>query len=142
MCKKILITLTTLLFIISCAISVSGAIHLTRKYVPEHYSYFNYIIENNNIYAEARIGGVDFRGGVYKIRNNYYQNNSKDNAAILSMRGTNNRIIECYIRQYSTRTFAKGGEGTCYSQGLSLFDIQVTESYSYISSGFIKALGN
>lgn len=142
MSKKILLTTLILSLLTSCVVSVSGAIHITQKYVSEYYSYFNYSIADNNIYIEARIGGIDYRGGVYKIRDSFYDNNKQNNSAILSMRGTNNRIIECYISQNSPRSFAKGGFGTCYSQGVRLFDIQIIEAYRYFSSGFIKALGN
>ncbi|MBT4878404.1 MAG: hypothetical protein HON42_01125 [Alphaproteobacteria bacterium] len=139
---RILILIVICTIISSCNIPSSGAIHITKKYNYESYSYFNYTIDKNNIYVEARIGGIEYRGGVYKIRNDFYGNNDNNKSAILSIRGTQNRVIECYLTQISARDFAKGGYGTCYSQGLRLFDVKIIKSFSYFSSGFIRTLGN
>ncbi len=64
---------------------------LLKNIIIRSYSYFNYTIDKNNIYVEARIGGIEYRGGVYKIRNDFYGNNDNNKSAILSIRGAQNK---------------------------------------------------
>ena len=136
--KKTFFIMVIMFLLNSCVISESGAIHITKKYVSEYYSYFNYIIDDKDIFIEARIGGIDYRGRIYKVKNSFHDNNKQNNNAILSIRGSNDRIIECYISLNSPRSLVKGGYGTCYNYGMRLFEIQILESHRYFSSGFIK----
>ena len=140
MYKRVFILFIVLLFS-ACGRYTVGSINILRNYNgPDALSYFNYrILPSDDILIEARIGAIKYKGNVFKVRNNNQLGKNVNSFSVLRMRSDDGKYIECFITQKSKRNFGKGGNGTCYSGGLKMFDIYIQPSKSYVSSRILRS---
>lgn len=108
-------------FLNSCHKSYVGSIAIFNADPDTFFNFFNYYIFPEDIKVETVINNIYYQGNIVPL---------KDHPTIDALLGIKDRagyLIECSIK-YQKRKLKDGATGTCFHDGLRIFDISIQKA--------------